>query len=140
MRLIRRLVLLTIVGVGGVAAFNYWSEHRWSIRSSVTAHETRIAKEHASRIASRAAAKAHDAASRVGGTMSGSALTAKIKSKMVLDDHVKARGIDVDTSGTIVTLTGMVRSTEERDRAVQLAQDTEGVTEVVDRLRIESRS
>jgi hyperosmotically inducible protein len=132
-------VLLTIVGAGGIAAFNYWSEHEWSIRSKAAALEARIAGQHASRVASRAAARAHDAASRVGGTMSGSALTAKIKSKMVLDDHVKARGINVDTAGTIVTLSGTVRSVEERDRALWLAQDTEGVTHVVDRLHVDSR-
>jgi hyperosmotically inducible protein len=52
----------------------------------------------------------------------------------VLDDHVKARTIDVDTSGSVVTLTGVVQSNEERDRAVRLARDTDGVTRVVDKL------
>ena len=90
----------------------------------------------AARLATRAAAKANDAASKVGDTVSDSALTAKIKSKMVLDDDVKARGIDVDTSGTVVTLTGVVRSAEERDRAVRLARETTGVTQVIDKLRV----
>ena len=55
---------------------------------------------------------------------------------MALDDDVEARGIDVHTSGTIVTVTGVVRSADERDRDVRLATDTEGVTKVVDRLRV----
>jgi osmotically-inducible protein OsmY len=55
---------------------------------------------------------------------------------MVLDDSVKARGIDVDTSRTVVTLSGVVRSADERDRAVRLARETEGVTKVVDKLRV----
>ena len=42
------------------------------------------------------------------------ALTAKIKSKMALDDTVKALSIDVDTKGTVVTLTGSVHSETER--------------------------
>ena len=136
MRLIRRLMLLTIVGVGGVAAFNYWSQNGWSVRPRVTALEAQIAKQQATRLATRAAAKANDAASKVGDTVSDSALTAKIKSKMVLDDDVTARGIDVDTSGTIVTLTGVVGSADERDRAVRLARETKGVTKVVDKLRV----
>ncbi len=68
--------------------------------------------------------------------MSESALTAKIKSKMALDDYVKARAINVDTSGSVVTLTGAVTSADEHARAVRLARETEGVTQVVDRLRI----
>lgn len=136
MRLIRRLMLLTIVGVGGIAAFNYWSQNGWSVRPRAAALEAQIAKQQAARLATRAAAKANDAASTVGDTVSDSALTAKIKSKMVLDDDVTARGIDVDTSGTIVTLTGVVRSADERDRAVRLARETKGVTKVVDKLRV----
>jgi osmotically-inducible protein OsmY len=38
-----------------------------------------------------------------------------------------------------VTLTGTVRSVDEHDRAVRLARETAGVTQVVDRLRIEVR-
>ena len=62
------------------------------------------------------------------------ALTTKIKSKMALDDTVKALSIDVDTKGTVVTLSGVVRSEAERTKAVQLARETDGVTEVVNRL------
>jgi BON domain len=64
------------------------------------------------------------------------AITAKIKSKMVLDDLTKARDIHVETNGTVVTLTGVVDSQAERKRAVELAKDTEGVTSVVDHLRV----
>src|SRR5262245_29368686 len=135
MRLIRRLLLLTIVGVGGIAAFNYVSENRWPARP-IAPLEAKIAKEQAARLATRAAAEAGHVAVTLGGTVSEGALTAKIKSKMALDDHVEARNISVDTSGTIVTLTGIVRSADERDRAVRLARETEGVTKVVDKLRI----
>ena len=63
-------------------------------------------------------------------------LTAKIKSKMALDDTVKALSIDVDTDGSEVTLSGTVNSAAERDKAVQLARETAGVTAVRDRLVI----
>jgi hypothetical protein len=63
-------------------------------------------------------------------------LTAKIKSKMALDDSVRAAAIDVDTVGGVVTLSGTVRSEAERARAVQLARETEGVKSVTERLVI----
>ena len=68
--------------------------------------------------------------------LSEGALTAKIKSKMALDDTVKALSIDVDTKGTIVTLSGSVHSEAERTKAVQLARETAGVTAVTDQLVI----
>jgi osmotically-inducible protein OsmY len=55
---------------------------------------------------------------------------------MALDDHVKARTINVDTSGSVATLSGVVTSADERKRAVQLARDTEGITRVVDKLEV----
>jgi hyperosmotically inducible protein len=63
-------------------------------------------------------------------------LTAKIKSKMALDDTVQAASINVDTVGGVVTLSGTVRSEAERTKAVQLARETEGVTSVNDKLVI----
>lgn len=68
--------------------------------------------------------------------LSEGALTAKIKSKMALDDTVKALSIDVDTKGTVVTLSGSVNSEAVRAKAVQLARETAGVTAVNDRLVI----
>lgn len=62
-------------------------------------------------------------------------LTTKIKSKMALDDVVRAQAIDVDTVHGVVTLTGIVSSEVEHQRALQLARETVGVREVIDRLR-----
>jgi len=134
MRLIRRFVMLAIIGTVGVAAYN-WSDG-WPFRTRTAALEAAHVKQGAVKLASRAAVKASTAATKVGGTVTESALTAKIKSKMALDDHVKARAINVDTSGSVVTMTGVVASAAERDRAVRLARDTEGITQVVDRLQI----
>jgi hyperosmotically inducible protein len=136
MRLIRRLVVLAIIGAGGVAAYNYGSGTGWPLRSRAAALDAAQVKQEAGRIANQATAKASVTVAKVGGTMSEGALTAKIKSKMALDDHVNARAINVDTSGSVVTMTGVVASADERDRAVRLARDTEGVTQVVDRLHI----
>jgi hyperosmotically inducible protein len=117
-------------------AFNYWSDHGGALRSSAAAFAADTAKQRAATLASRAAAKANDAAGVLGHTVSDSALTAKIKAKMALDDHIRARAIDVDTSASIVTLRGTVTSSDERERAQRLARETEGVTQVVNRLQV----
>ena len=91
--------------------------------------------------------RARDAGAKVGETVAEGAnqvqraatdagLTAKIKSKMALDDTIKAMNIDVDTTNGIVTLNGFVPDAQGRDRALQLARETEGVVSVVDRLTI----
>ena len=136
MRLIRRLLVLAIVGVAGVAAYAYWSDNGSALREKATDLAAETAKREAGKLATRAADTATDAAGKLGETMTDGALTAKIKSKMALDDHVKARAIDVDTSGSVATLSGVVASADERKRAVQLARDTEGITRVVDKLEI----
>jgi hypothetical protein len=71
--------------------------------------------------------------------LSAAGLTAKIKSKMGLDDSIDAANIDVDTDGSVVTLTGRVDSQAQKARALQLARETDGVTSVVDRLRVDAR-
>jgi osmotically-inducible protein OsmY len=138
MRTIRRLLMLAVLGVGGIAAFNYWSANGGPRVSRPAAVEVANAKQYATQLADRAATKAGNVANRVGHTMDASALTVKIKSKMALDDRVNARTINVDTTGSVVTLSGTVASAAVRDRATRLARDTEGVTRVVDRLRVRS--
>ncbi|MCX6551344.1 MAG: BON domain-containing protein, partial [Acidobacteria bacterium] len=73
-------------------------------------------------------------ADNVGAYMSDAEVSGKIKSTMALDELVRARTIDVPTTGGVVTLGGTVRSIAERDQALTLARDTAGVTQVVDRL------
>lgn len=66
-------------------------------------------------------------------------MTLKIKSKMALDDLVKARTINVDTTGSVVALSGTVESNQERERAVRLARETAGVPNVVDTFQVQVR-
>ena len=66
-------------------------------------------------------------------------LTGKIKSKMALDDTIDASRINVDTSGTVVTLSGFATTGAHRQRALQLARETDGVTKVVDKIEIKGR-
>jgi hyperosmotically inducible periplasmic protein len=64
------------------------------------------------------------------------ALTASVKAKLIVDDLVKARNIDVDTRDGVVTLTGEVRSQAEKDQALKIARETEGVKSVTDRITV----
>jgi hyperosmotically inducible periplasmic protein len=67
-------------------------------------------------------------------------LTTEVKSKLVVDDVVKAYEIDVDTKDRIVTLSGTVETPEAREQAVTLARETEGVRDVVDHIAVDSRA
>jgi osmotically-inducible protein OsmY len=137
MRLIRRLLVLTLVAGAGVAGYAYWSDNGSILRGPATKIATNAAKREAAKLASKAVDTASEAKEHLGDTVADAALTAKIKSKMALDDHVKARAINVDTTGGVATLSGAVASKDERKRAVQLARDTEGITKVVDKLEVE---
>ena len=64
------------------------------------------------------------------------ALTAKVKTKFLADATVKGLEIDVDSNNTVVTLNGSVGTEAEHARAIQLARETDGVTQVVDRLTV----
>lgn len=63
-------------------------------------------------------------------------ITTAVKSKLAADDTVKASQIDVDTKDGVVTLSGTVETQMAKDRAVQLARETDGVTSVDDRLTV----
>lgn len=73
------------------------------------------------------------------GVLDDAEISSKIKAKMVLDDYVKARSISVTTKHGTVTLRGVVRSVDEHDRALKLARDTTGVTQVVDELSVDAQ-
>jgi hypothetical protein len=129
------LVVIVLVGVGAFLVGRWSTNAKVVPDSPATASgpvDTSKARDAGAKIGeatARAANQAEDA-------IKHGAITAKIKSKMVLDDLVKARNIHVETNGTVVTLTGVVDSEAERKRAVELAKETEGVTSVIDHLRV----
>lgn len=67
-------------------------------------------------------------------------ITTKIKAKLLEDPVTKARKIDVDTVKGVVTLTGLVDSEEEIQRAIAIAESTSGVKKVINNLRVGKRS
>ena len=99
---------------------------------AISAIDTAAARARGAEIGERAA----KAVATAGASLDEGTLTAKIKAKMVLDNLVEARAIDVTTTGSTVTLSGTVHSRGEQERAVALAKETDGVTRVVDRLDV----
>lgn len=67
---------------------------------------------------------------------SDAGITASVKSRLAADDTVKAYQIDVDTQNHVVTLTGDVQTSVAKDQALKLTRETDGVRDVVDRLRV----
>ena len=140
MRFIRTVFALIIIAVIAVLAYNYWSGHGLTLRpSGSTGIDAEAARDKAKAIADKTAATVDQAATKLGQAVDAGSLTLKIKAKMTLDDLVKARTINVDTTGSVVTLTGTVESNQERERAVRLARETDGVTNVVDKLQVKQR-
>jgi hypothetical protein len=136
----RSLLVLVVVGFLAYAAFNYWNGagfpgQRRAVPAVGTtgAVDVNTARERGAEVGEKVAV----AAAKVQESTREAALTSKIKAKMVLDDQIKARTIDVTTNGSTVTVSGVVRSTEEHDRALRLARETSGVTEVIDHLRVQ---
>ena len=139
-RALLRLVVVLVILVGvGVFFLGWWGSGRTSPlgRPAETIGTTgKIDIDKARAVGAEVVAKTAEAANKAGEVLSDGALTAKIKSKMALDDLVKARSIDVTTTNRVVTLRGTVTSAAEHDRAVQLSKETAGVTSVVDRLGV----
>lgn len=137
---IRVMLTLTLLGLITFLVLGYWAGATWgggnrpssaSVGTSAI-NRTEAARERGAELGERAAV----VAAEVKQTLMEASLAAKIKAKMALDDSVKARAIDVTTSGSTVTLSGRVESAAERARAVALARETDGVIAVVDRLEI----
>ena len=69
-------------------------------------------------------------------SQSDAGVTTAVKSKLAADDTVKAYQLDVDTSDRVVTLSGSVATTAEKQQAVMIARQTDGVRDVVDRITV----
>jgi len=69
-------------------------------------------------------------------SQSDAGITTAVKSKLAADDTVKAYKVDVDTHNKVVTLSGDVDTSLQREHAVMIARNTKGVADVIDQLRV----
>jgi osmotically-inducible protein OsmY len=116
------LVLLVVVVVGGMLYLT-----------------TRRGVDVADEAGKTVAEDLEQAAQTVRDTSEDAILTAKVKTALVLSKSVSAFDIDVDSDNGTVTLTGAVSSDEARAAVLDIARDTAGVLEVVDRIQVDPR-
>ena len=139
MWILRVLLAVVLIAVLGAFVLGYFSGPASQTLSLPSSAETSVTADRARESAADIGEKAGRAATKIEETLDEAALTTKIKAKMALDDAVKARAINVTTRGTTVTLSGTVESKAEHDRAMALARETDGVTQVIDDLRLLQR-
>lgn len=144
--LLRAIVVIVLV----VAALAFFAGYRYADGRLIGPGEERpvgtagrsdgaIDTSEARERGAAAGEKIAQAGNRAADMLGDATLTTKIKSKMALDDTVKALDINVTTRDGHVTLSGYVTSSQERDRALALARETEGVTQVTDQLQVRPR-
>lgn len=76
-------------------------------------------------------------ADKAGVKLDHAALVAKVKAKLASDVGLSTvTGVDVDTTGQIVTLRGTVDSVQQKQLAEQAAMQVSGVTRVIDQLQV----
>ena len=141
--MIRGLLKLILILVIVVSVAAFFVGYRWGGPNGITSPTTTTGtsgsapvRERAREVGAEIGDKVAAGATAAEHALANGQITAKIKAKMALDDSVKAMAIDVDTNGTVVTLSGTVGSAAQRERAVRLARETDGVTSVVDHLQV----
>lgn len=67
-------------------------------------------------------------------------ITASVKAKLVADRAANLARVDVDTTNRVVSLSGVVESPEQKQRAEQLAVQVGGVKRVENNLQVQGRN
>jgi hyperosmotically inducible protein len=99
---------------------------------------TRSSEPPAAPEAAATSGHADTAPESAGAIIDDARITTTIQAKYFLTAAVKGRNINVDTRGGVVTLKGEVGSESEREEALRLARESEGVRRVEDLLTIDA--
>jgi hyperosmotically inducible periplasmic protein len=67
-------------------------------------------------------------------------ITTSVKAQLTAEKAANFTRIDVDTTNQVVTLNGVVESTEQKAKAEQLARQVSGVKSVKNNLQIQKKS
>jgi len=81
---------------------------------------------------------AREGAREAGRALGDAGITTMIKTALLADKGVNGAGINVDTNGGKVTLTGNLPDQAQADRALEIARGVEGVKAVENRLTVGS--
>ena len=150
--MVRALVRFVVVIVIVVAAAAFFFGYRWggarvgpTVTEPVARSETAVGtagsqsdarRERARETGADIAEKVAVGAERAAESLEEARLTAKVKSKMALDDTLDGARIHVSTEDQRVTLTGTVINETQHARALTLARETAGAGAVVDHLSV----
>jgi osmotically-inducible protein OsmY len=74
----------------------------------------------------------------LGDRVDDASTTAAVKTRLLANDATSGLSIDVDTHSAVVTLSGQVDTATESDLATQIAMNTDGVIDVVNKLTVET--
>ena len=107
--------------------------------ADATKTTARTTGEQTKEIVGTAEKKTKEIVSATGEAITDSWITAKVKAKFFDETVLKGSDISVETNDHVVTLKGTVASSAARARASAIAEGTEGVTRVVDRLTVRPR-
>lgn len=83
--------------------------------------------------------KAREAGNAIADATADARITGAIKAKILASKDLSALSISVNTTGGVVTLSGTVNSPEDISKAMLLAYDTDGVTEVISTLQAKAQ-
>ncbi len=74
----------------------------------------------------------------LGEYVDNSAISSKIKTKLISEDNISSTSIDVETYKGHVILSGFVDNEVQKQKALKLAKETKGVVEVKDALIVKT--
>jgi osmotically-inducible protein OsmY len=108
---------------------------------SIAKHTDGVTMVHDNLVVDRAMGRsARDTSPRgtAGTTVDDAWITMKVQSKYYIHEEIKSRDVNVDTRAGVVTLNGTVPTEGAKKAAEVIAQDTDGVTRVVNNLKVGS--
>jgi hyperosmotically inducible protein len=107
--------------------------HDAKVKTEDAAHDAKVATENA---AHDAKVKTENAADKAGEVLTDAAITSEVKTKFLAEPGVSGLDINVDTTNSVVTLTGTVKSQAEANKAMTIARNSKGVKRVVNHLKV----
>ena len=139
--LIRLIVIVVVLAAAAAFFLGYrlsdWTDHANRTEPLIsTSGTTTESADRARQTESKIGDEVAVGAERAKAALEETRLTAKVKSKIALDDTLKGTRVEIHTTGTSVTASGHVATRTQRERVLQLARETQGVTDVVDKIEV----
>ena len=75
----------------------------------------------------------------IGQTLDDKLIGSKIKARLIREKDIRSLNIDVDVDKGVVALTGVVDTSDQKDKALRIARTTLGVSKVIDNLLVQER-